>query len=105
MRPSVLQRKILEAYNIFFERAYAIETRPQRRMRLKNHARCVKPGNDGMLKHISYLENIERPYYTSAGILKEDLLKADFENRYGALKARLTATVKRDGPTVKAYEV
>lgn len=105
MPPSVLQRQILEAYNIFFERAYEIETRPQRRMRLKNHARCVKPGNDGMLKHISYLESIERPYYTSAGMLKEDLLKSDFEGRYGALKARLAATVKLDGPIAKAYEV
>jgi anaerobic magnesium-protoporphyrin IX monomethyl ester cyclase len=85
MRPSVLQRRILEAYGIFFQHAFEIESRPQRRMRLKNHARCVKPGNEGMVKHIQFLEEIEKPYYTSAGRLKEDLLKLDFEGRHGEL--------------------
>jgi len=92
--PSTLQRRILQAYDIFFEHAFEIETRPQRRMRLKNHARCVKPGNDAMLKHIAYLEEIEKPYYTAAGELKEDVLKQDFEDRYGALKERLGRTVR-----------
>jgi hypothetical protein len=97
MPPSVLQRRILDAYGIFFKRAYEIETRPQRRMRLKNHARCVQPGNDGMLKHIRFLEEIEKPYYTPAGELREDLLKADFEDRYGPLRDRLARTVRAGG--------
>lgn len=105
MRPSVMQRKLLEAYSIFFERAFEIETRPQRRMRLKNHARCVKPGNDGMLKHIRYLEQIEQPYYTAAGELKEERLKADFEDRYGALRDRLAATVRREGATAQVFKL
>jgi hypothetical protein len=86
MRPSVLQRRILKAYDTFFERALQIETRPQRRMRLKNHARCVDPGNRGMLKHIRYLENIEAPYYTEGGQLREAALLSDFEDRYGKLR-------------------
>ncbi|HEX8174141.1 MAG TPA: radical SAM protein [Pyrinomonadaceae bacterium] len=105
MRPSVLQKKILEAYDIFFTRAFEIETRPQRRMRLKNHSRCVKPGNDGMLKHIRFLEEIERPYYTSQGRLKEDLLKSDFEGKYGELKERLSRAVKIEEPPVKIHNL
>jgi anaerobic magnesium-protoporphyrin IX monomethyl ester cyclase len=102
MRPSVLQRRILECYDIFFQHAFEIETRPQRRMRLKNHARCVKPGNDGMLKHIQFLESIEKPYYTSSGVLKENLLKADFESRYGELRASLRAAVRPGGGALSA---
>ena len=63
-------------------------------MRLKNHARCVKPGNDAMRKHIAYLEEIEKPYYTAGGELKEDLLKQHFEDRYGALRERLAKSVR-----------
>ncbi len=86
MRPSVLQRRILRAYDTFFQRAFQIETRPQRRMRLKNHARCVDPGNRAMLKHIEYLETIEAPYYTEGGQLREAALVSAFEDRYGALR-------------------
>lgn len=105
MRPSVLQKRILGAYDIFFARAFEIETRPQRRMRLKNHARCVKPGNEGMLKHISYLEEIEKPYYTNEGILKEDLLKSDFDGKYGELKERIGRTIRTEGQPEKVYHV
>lgn len=94
IRPSELQRRILGAYRIFFDHALEIETRPQRRMRLKNHARCVKPGNEAMQKHIAFLEEIEKPYYTAGGELKEDALKRDFEDRYGALRERLEKTVR-----------
>jgi|GEM_PF-2429387 len=97
MRPSVLQRRIHECYRIFFERAAEIETRPQRRARLKNHARCVGPGVDGMLKHARYLEDVERPYYTAEGTLREDLLRSDFESRYGLLRARLAKTIHVQG--------
>jgi hypothetical protein len=92
MRPSVLQRRILKAYDTFFARALQIETRPQRRMRLKNHARCVDPGNQGMLKHIQLLEAIEAPYYTEGGSLRESVLREDFEDRYGRLRDRLAAS-------------
>ncbi len=104
MRPSVLQSKILEAYGIFFERAFEIETRPQRRMRLKNHARCVQPGNEGMLKHIRRLEEIEKPYYTPAGTLREDVLRNDFEDQYGKLRDRLSQAVRHE-PATLAYQV
>jgi len=96
MRPSTLQRLILDCYDVFFARADEIETRPQRRMRLKNHARCVAPGNSGMLKHIRFLEEIEKPYYTPSGRLREDLLKADFEDRHGPLRERLARTARPD---------
>lgn len=98
MPPSVLQRRILDCYGTFFERAHEIETRPQRRMRLKNHARCVAPGNNGMLKHIQFLEEIEKPYYNAAGELREGLLESDFESRYGALRERLRLTVRQGNP-------
>src|SRR5262249_30723545 len=95
MRPSVLQRRILKAYDTFFARGLQIETRPQRRMRLKNHARCVDPGNQGMLKHIQYLETIEAPFYTEGGALREAALVAHFEDRYGRLRDRLAASEHR----------
>lgn len=98
MPPSVLQRRILDCYTTFFRYANEIETRPQRRMRLKNHARCVQPGNEGMLKHIRFLEEIEKPYYTASGELREDLLRSDFDNRYGALRERLAGTIRQGNP-------
>lgn len=98
MPPSVLQRRILDCYTTFFQRADEIETRPQRRMRLKNHARCVQPGNSGMLKHIQFLEQIEKPYYNRGGELREDLLKRDFESKYGRLRERLATTVRQGNP-------
>jgi len=104
IRPSVLQRRILDAYGTFFARAFEIETRPQRRARLKNHARCVDPGNRGMLKHIRFLEDIEKPYYTEANELKEDLLRADFQGKYGPLMERLGKTVKQAGPLEQVFK-
>lgn len=95
MRPSVLQRRILKAYDTFFERGLQVETRPQRRMRLKNHARCVEPGNQGMVKHIEFLESIEAPYYTEGGSLRESVLREAFEDRYGRLRDRLAASEHR----------
>ena len=105
MRPSELQRGILDSYRIFFEHAFEIEQRPQRRMRLKSYAKSVELGNVGMERHIRFLEEIEKPYYTADGRLKEDLLKADFEDRYGALRDRLAGAVRRDSQFLKAFAV
>lgn len=96
MRPSALQRAMRDAYPVYFERAFEIETRPQRRMRLKNYARSVEPGVRSMDRHIAFLEEIEKPYYTPKGELKEDLLKADFEDRYGELKQWLGKLVNHN---------
>jgi len=103
MRPSQLQRCILESYNHFFTRAFEIEKRPQRRMRLKSYARSVEMGNRGMEAHIHMLEKMEAPYYTASGTLKENLLKADFEQRYGPLRERLEKTIRLDNQFEKRY--
>lgn len=104
MRPSDLQRGILDSYGIFFRRAFEIERRPQRRARLKAYARSVEQSRVGMERHIGFLEELERPYYTAARTLKEDLLKADFDARHGALRAWLSRSSRRNDPTfVKAY--
>ncbi|HEV7369894.1 B12-binding domain-containing radical SAM protein [Arenibaculum sp.] len=104
MRPSELQRGILDSYSIFFRRAFEVETRPQRRARLKAYERSVAVGNAGMERHIAFLEKLEEPYYTAAGTLREDLLKADFEARYGGLRAWLERSSKRDDAAfTKAY--
>jgi anaerobic magnesium-protoporphyrin IX monomethyl ester cyclase len=103
MRPSELQRMIIRSYDIFFERAFEIETRPQRRMRLKSYARSVQLGVPGMERHIRFLEEVERPYYTAGNTLREDLLKADFEARKGELRDRLAGTVRQDANFVRAF--
>jgi hypothetical protein len=104
MRPSELQQGILDSYDIFFKRAFEIERRPQRRARLKAYARSVERGRAGMEQHIRFLAELEKPYYTTAGTLKEDLLKADFDTRYGDLRTWLQGSSRRsDVEFVKAY--
>ncbi|MGW0911647.1 B12-binding domain-containing radical SAM protein [Streptomyces sp. NPDC002784] len=104
MRPSELQRGILDSYDIFFERAFEIEQRPQRRARLKSYARSVDRGRAGMEQHIRFLADLEKPYYTSSGTLKEERLKADFDSRYGELRDWLAQSSKRtDVEFVKRY--
>ncbi|HXY99537.1 MAG TPA: radical SAM protein [Stellaceae bacterium] len=104
MRPSVLQRLILQSYDVFFERAMEVETRPQRRMRIKAYERSIAQSQGGMERHVAFLEELERPYYTASGTLKEDLLKADFEARFGKTRAWLAQTARGSDPQfVKAY--
>lgn len=104
MRPSVLQQGILDSYDIFFKRAFEIERRPQRRARLKAYSLSVDRGRAGMKQHIRFLEELEKPYYTPAGTLKEDLLKADFDARHGELRSWLSRSSKRsDVEFVKGY--
>lgn len=104
MRPSELQRGILDSYTLFFERSFEVETRPQRRARLKSYERSVEVGRAGMERHIAFLEKLEEPYYTASGTLREDLLKADFDARYGGLRSWLERSSKReDAAFTKAY--
>ncbi|MFH9942273.1 B12-binding domain-containing radical SAM protein [Streptomyces murinus] len=104
MRPSELQQGILDSYGIFFKRAFEIERRPQRRARLKAYARSVERGRAGMEQHIRFLAELEKPYYTASGTLKEDLLKSDFDSRYGELRSWLRRSSRRqDVEFVKAY--
>lgn len=104
MRPSELQRGILDSYDIFFKRAFEIETRPQRRARLKAYSRSVDRGRAGMRQHIQFLEQLEKPYYTAAGTLREDRLKGDFDARHGELRDWLTRSSRRtDVEFVKGY--
>jgi anaerobic magnesium-protoporphyrin IX monomethyl ester cyclase len=95
MRPSELQRGILDSYDIFFQRAFEIERRPQRRARLKSYALSVDRSRAGMERHIRFLEELEKPYYTAAGTLKEDLLKADFDAEHGELRSWLARSSRR----------
>ncbi|MEV5988491.1 radical SAM protein [Streptomyces sp. NPDC052051] len=104
MRPSELQQGILDSYGIFFKRAFEIERRPQRRARLKAYQRSVECGRAGMEQHIRFLTELEKPYYTSSGTLKEDRLKADFDARYGDLRTWLGRSSRRsDVEFVKGY--
>jgi Radical SAM superfamily/B12 binding domain len=103
MPPSELQRGIIRSYEVFFERAFELESRPQRRMRLKSYARSVRVGIPGMERHIRFLEELEKPYYTAAGTLREDLLRSDFESRHGALRDRLAGTVRHDAGFLRAF--
>jgi anaerobic magnesium-protoporphyrin IX monomethyl ester cyclase len=103
MRPSELQRSIIRSYEVFFQRAFEVETRPQRRMRLKSYARSVQLGIPGMERHIRFLEEVEKPYYSAGGTLREDLLKADFESRKGGLRDWLATAVHHDRNFVQAF--
>ncbi|WP_372025861.1 radical SAM protein [Tistrella mobilis] len=104
MRPSDLQRSILDSYDVFFERAFEVETRPQRRMRLKSYQRSVAQSRGGMERHIGFLEKLETPYYTREGTLKEDLLLGDFEARHGATRDWLAQSARGAEPAfAKAY--
>ncbi|MBS2964831.1 radical SAM protein [Actinocrinis puniceicyclus] len=95
MRPSELQQGILDSYEIFFRHAFEVERRPQRRARLKAYSRSVECGKAGMQRHIRFLEELEKPYYTASGTLKEDRLKADFDARFGELRSWLSRSSKR----------
>ena len=101
MRPSRLQRVIYSSYEIFFKRAFEIERRPQRRMRLKAYQRSVALSKKGMEMHAQFLETLEKPYYTPTGQLKEDLLKADFEEKHGPIREWLIKSTKRDTQFLK----
>jgi hypothetical protein len=103
MRPSALQRAIMRSYDIFFERAFEIETRPQRRMRLKSYAKSVEYGRAGMERHAMWLEGIEKPYYTPDNRLREELLESDFESRHGRLRNWLGRTVRADAGFARAF--
>lgn len=103
LRPSTLQRAIIRSYELFFERAFEVETRPARRMRLKVYARSVAQGLPGMRRHIEFLEEIEKPYYGAAGRLNEDLLKDDFEAKHGERRAWLETSMRRDPGFAKAF--
>ncbi|MTJ80854.1 MAG: radical SAM protein [Telmatospirillum sp.] len=104
MRPSVLQRLILKSYDVFFERAMEVESRPQRRMRLKSYARSTTMSRHGMERHIAQLEALEKPYYTPSGALREDLLKSDFEARHGPTREWLARSARGAEPVfAKAY--
>jgi hypothetical protein len=96
MRPSELQRALIRCMDVFFERAYAVEKRPKRLVRLKAFARLKANERLEMERHIQLLEKIEQPYYTREGHLKEDLLRADFESRYGHIARWVERSQKRE---------
>jgi radical SAM superfamily enzyme YgiQ (UPF0313 family) len=93
IRPSALQQAMLDAYDIFFEHAYRIETRPQRRMRLKSYQRSVACAREGTMRHIAFLREVEAPFYRADDTLDEDLLKGDFDKRFGKLRQWLTDSI------------
>lgn len=103
MKPSVLQKSIVNSYKIFFDRALEIEKKPRQRMRLKAYAHSINYSIPGMEKHARYLEMIEKPYYTSSGRLKENILRSDFETRYGYIRERLARSLKRDTNFIKRF--
>ena len=103
MRPSELQQLIAESYEIFFKRAFEIEKRPQRRVRLKMYSRSIDQSLPGMRKHIAFLKEFERPYYTKDGILKEQMLVDEFEEKYGDMRKWLSQVEKRDLAFDKNY--
>jgi radical SAM superfamily enzyme YgiQ (UPF0313 family) len=104
MRPSDLQRAIIGSYDVFFERAMEVETRPQRRARVKAYARSVAMSRPGMERHIAFLEQLEKPYYTASGTLRESLLQSDFEARHGKLRAWLAKSARGAEPKfARAY--
>jgi hypothetical protein len=95
MRPSQLQRILVKCFKDFFERAFEIEKRPKRRVRLKAFARLKANEFHETERHIAFLEELEKPYYTPFGELKEDLLKADFEDRYGHIQEWLRKSIDK----------
>lgn len=103
IRASDLQRCIIRSYEVFFERAFALETRPSRRARLKSYARSVKVGIPGMERHVRFLEALEKPYYTASGELRENRLLEDFAARHGALREWLAGTVRHDPSFEQAF--
>jgi anaerobic magnesium-protoporphyrin IX monomethyl ester cyclase len=103
MRPSELQKGIIDSYEIFFKHAFEIEKRPQRRTRLKMYERSIAVSIPGMKKHIEYLENLEKPFYTSEGTLKENRLEEVFNERYGKLKEWLSQTRKLEKQFEKMF--
>jgi anaerobic magnesium-protoporphyrin IX monomethyl ester cyclase len=97
MRPSVLQQTLAKCSDDFFVRAFEVETRPKRLVRLKAVARLKAAERQEVERHTAFLERIEAPYYTAAGELKEDLLKADFDAQYGHISDWLERSRKRRG--------
>ena len=96
MRPSELQRALLRCMDIFFERAYEVEKRPKRLVRLKAFARLKASERLEAERHLELLERVERPYYTRGGELKEDLLRADFQDRHGHIVEWVERSKRRE---------
>lgn len=97
MRPSELQRTLTKCSDEFFERAFEIEKRPKRLVRLKAVARLKAAEKPEIERHTAFLEKLEAPYYNAAGELKEDLLKADFDGQYGHIASWLERSRQRRG--------
>lgn len=95
MRPSELQRTLAKCSDDFFVRALEIEKRPKRIVRLKAVARLKASERHEVERHTAMLEKLEAPYYTRSGELKEDLLKADFDSKYGHIVSWLERSRKR----------
>jgi hypothetical protein len=103
MRPSHLQRGIIDSYRIFFERSFELPQKPQRRARLKMYEKSVFLSLAGMKRHVHFLENLERPFYRPDGTLIEELLIEQFDAKYGGLKRWLKKTRRLDSDFVGAY--
>ncbi|HYC88961.1 MAG TPA: radical SAM protein [Thermoanaerobaculia bacterium] len=97
MRPSELQRILAKCSDDFFVRAFEIEKRPKRLVRLKAVARLKAAEKQEVERHTAFLEKLEAPYYTAAGELKEELLKADFDGKYGHIADWLERSRNRRG--------
>jgi anaerobic magnesium-protoporphyrin IX monomethyl ester cyclase len=95
MRPSDLQRTLAKCSDEFFVRALEIERRPKRIVRLRAVERLKAAERVEVERHTAFLEQLEAPYYTAAGELKEDLLKRDFDAKYGHISDWLERSRKR----------
>jgi len=81
MRPSKLQRTLIQAYNTFLEKRLSTGEQSHVMTRIKMWRRYMDHILDKMEKYVQYLETVEKPYYNSHDELQEDRLKDDYYNR------------------------
>jgi anaerobic magnesium-protoporphyrin IX monomethyl ester cyclase len=67
------------------------------------YEKSIAIGLPGMEKHIRFLEQLEQPFYNNNDTLREELLKEQFEEKYGPLREWLKKTQRADVNFAKEY--
>lgn len=81
MRPSKLQRVVVQANKTFLEKRLSTGEQSPRMTRLKMWGRNSKYTMDKMEEYAQYLEKVEQPYYNANDELLEERLKKDYYSK------------------------
>lgn len=78
MRPSKLQRTVIQAYKSFLTKRLSTNEYSPRMRKIKMWGRNMKYTTSRMEEYAQYLEKVEKPYYNSNDQLLEDILREEY---------------------------